>query len=108
MRSRPPDPPTPLNMPQMPPNAHHAAAQSQQHAKDDDQGDVLWGKEDETRKSASAAVTEEHIAGVAEAQREQPAHKAFERPFEQKGPSNEPVRGPDQPHDRDLTGALEE
>src|SRR5690349_9537308 len=67
-----------LHMPQMPPHAHQAAPQTQQHPEDDHGQHLKRVKEDEPRERPAALVPEQEIPAVAERQRQESAQETLE------------------------------
>ncbi len=70
----------------MPPHAHEAADQTEQHTEHHDEEQVLRLEEDQAGKGATPAIPEQDISRVAERQREQAAEHALEAPSRRKGP----------------------
>src|SRR5215212_2867225 len=109
-RKPPPCPAVPLShlhMSQMPPHAHQAPGQAEEHPENDDDDHVLRGEEQETGKGPPALVPKEEIAGVAENQGEKSAQQSLQRAFQQERAPDEPVGCAHQPHNGDLPGSLE-
>ena len=97
-----------VNMPQVPPHTHQTSREAEQNPEDDDQGHLFRPKEDQPRERAAAFVAKEQVSPVAQDQRKQPSQQSLEGPLQEERPPYEPVGGANQPHDRDLPGALEE
>ena len=75
-----------LHIAQVPPHAHQAPREPQQHAEHQDDHHVLGTEEDQPGERSSGGIAEEQIPGVAEHQREEPAQQALNAPSSRNGP----------------------
>ena len=89
-------------------HAHQAPPQPQHHAEHHDAHHLERLEEDQVGERPAGPVAEEQVAAVTEHQGQESAEQALERALEQERAADEPVGGPDQPHDRDLAGPLEQ
>ena len=90
----------------MPPHAHQARTQSQQHTEHHDQRDLKRLEKEQPFEAARRPAPEEQIAYPAEHYGQGATEETLDGALEKEWAADEPVTRSNQPHDSDFLGAL--